>query len=355
MRPFYLLSALLLAGLQPLYAQTFNAPESVTYDAARHRWLVSQNGANRIDSYRPGAGGLTTLTTAITSGPHGLEAIGDTVYACDGGRIKGFSLTSGATVFNVNLGASFLNGLTSDGSNYLFATDFSTKKIFRINLRTGAFNLMATATRSPNGITYDGAANRLVFVTWGNSAPIQAVSLADSTISTLQSTSLSNCDGITRDPAGNWYVSAWGTNALHRLAPDFSIPPFQVKSGLSNPADIGINPAGDSIGIPNAGSANNVVFYTGTVTGLLPSQQTLQPLTCWPNPATTRLTVQLPTPLPGATLLLYSASGRLVRRQKLTATQTEVLRAELPAGFYRLMVYDAEQQLQAAQKVVFVD
>jgi hypothetical protein len=354
---FFLLCGLIFIGLPRLNAQTFSSPESVTYDAARRQWLVSQNGANRIDAFRPGTGGLSTLTTGISSGPHGLEVVGDTVYACDGGRIKGFALPTGTPVFNVNLNASFLNGLTTDGRHYLFATDFSTRKIYRINLRTGAFNALTTLTRTPNGVLYDGSANRLVVVTWGSNAPIQAVSLADSTVSTLQTTTLSNCDGLTRDPAGNWYVSAWGTNALHRLAPDFSAPPVQVMSGLSNPADIAANASGDSIAIPNAGSANNVVFFTGTLTGLTAPTPDLLPLTCWPNPATTSMTLTLPTPVAGdATLVVLDATGRTVRRQALGGvTATVVPRAGLPAGFYRALVLDAGQQVRAAQLIVFLD
>ena len=348
------LSGLLLAALAG-HAQTFSSPESVAYDGARRRWLVSQNGANRIDAYRPGAGGLTSFATGIASGPHGLEVLGDTLYACDGGRIRGFALASGVGVFNVNLGGSFLNGLTTDGVRYLFATDFSTRRVYRVDTRTGRFNIMVTTARTPNGIAYDGANNRLVMVTWGTNAPVQAISLADSTVSTLRTTSLSNCDGITRDPAGNWYVTAWGTNALHRFNAAFSAAPVQVMSGLSSPADIEANTAGDSIAIPNSGGANNVVFFTGTITGVASLTPALQPLRCWPNPAADHCTVQAEPPGPGATLVLFDAAGRLVRRQPLTGARTVVARGGLAAGFYRLVLYDAGQRLRAVQKIAFAE
>lgn len=351
---YFILSCLALAVL-PLRAQTFSSPESVAYDAAHHRWLVSQNGANRIDSYQPGAGGLSSFTTNITSGPNGLEVLGDTVYACDGGRLRGFALATGAPTLNLNLNASFLNGLTSDGARYLFATDFSTKRIYRIDPRAGTFNLLASPTRTPNGIAYDGANNRLLFVTWGSNAAVQAVSLADSTISTVRATTLGNLDGIARDPAGNWYVTAWSTNALHRFDSAFSAAPVQVMSGLSSPADIEANATGDSIAIPNAGSGNSVVFFTGTITGLISPAATLQPLRCWPNPAATECLVLTEPPGPDATLALFDATGQLVRRQLLTGARTVVLRAGLPTGFYQLVLYDGQQRRRAAQKIVFGD
>lgn len=355
MRVLLLFGFSLLAAL-PLQAQSFNSPESVEYDARRHRWLVSQNGSNRLNTYHPATGTLALFSTSISSGPHGLATIGDTLYACDGGRIRGFDLATGTEVFNVNLNGTFLNGLTSDGRAYLFATDFSTKKIFRVNTRTGSFNQMATTTRTPNGIYYDGAHRRCVFVTWGNGAAIQALSLTDSTVSTLANTSLGNIDGITRDPAGNWYVAAWSTNALHRFDSTFTAAPVNVMGGLSNPADISINASGDSIAIPNAGSANNVVFFTQTVTG---SPQTvnvaLLPLQCWPNPALSYCFISLDADLPGALLVLRDAAGREVQRQPLTGKRARLERGSLPQGFYTVALYDAQQQLRASQKVAFVE
>lgn len=354
-----LLLCLGLLTAAPLCAQTFNSPESVEYDALRRRWLVSQNGANRIDVYRPGATPALTplVSTGITSGPHGLATIGDTLYACDGGRIKGYNLATGAQVFNVNLSASFLNGLTSDGGHYLFATDFSGKKIFRVNTATGAFNLMATTTKTPNGIYYDGAHQRLVFVTWGSAAAVQALSLTDSTVSTLRTTSLSNIDGITRDHEGRWYVAAWGNNGLHQLDSGFTQAPVSVRTGLNSPADIAINAAGDSIAIPNSGGAGNVVFYVvpGIPTGVAADVNPLLPMGCYPNPAATHCLVSLEAALPGATLVLRDTAGRTVREQPLTGTQARLERGTLPDGFYFVSLYDARRQLRAVQKVAFFD
>ncbi len=352
-----LLISWLLTMASTAVAQSFSAPESVAYDAVRRRWIVSQNGANRLDTYAPATGQLTTLSGAVTSGPHGLEVVGDTVYACDGGRIRGYSLASGALVFDANLGGVFLNGLAADGGRYLFASDFSTRRIYRVNRVTGAFNVLATAARTPNGLYFDRPGRRLVFVTWGAAAPVQAVSLLDSTISTLRATTLTNCDGLTRDRTGRWYVSAWGTNALHAFDAGFTAPPTTVLTGLSNPADIELNAAGDSIGIPNSGAANNVVFYAvgGALGRAEGAGAAAPPVRVWPNPATTQCVVLTDAPGPGAWLTLFDAAGRRVRYQPVTAAHTVLTRGPLPAGYYHLMVTEAARAPRAAQRVVFVD
>ena len=353
----FLLLAVFAVAAHAGHAQSFSSPESVEYDALRHRWLVSQNGSNRLNTYNPATGALALFSAAITSGPHGLATIGDTLYACDGGWLRGFALATGTEVFTANLNASFLNGLASDGRRYLFATDFSTKKVYRVDAVTGSFHVLATTVRTPNGIYYDGARRRCVFVTWGSGALVQALSLTDSTVSTLATTTLSNIDGITRDAAGQWYVSAWGTNALHRFDSAFAAAPTLVRGNLSNPADIASNTAGDSIAIPNAGSANNVVFYSPAPLGVAPAAApALLPLTCWPNPATTGCTVTLATALPGAVLWLRDGAGRVVGRQPLAPGRpARFERGTLPAGFYTVALYDAHHQLRARQKVAFVD
>lgn len=267
--------------------------------------------------------------------------MGTTLYACDGGRIRGFDLATGTQTFNLNLGASFLNGLTSDGSTYLFATDYSAKKIYRICPSAGTFNVMCTVVKSPNGIYYDGANNRLVYVTWGSNAPVQAMLLSDSTYSTILATSMGNCDGITRDAAGYWYVTAWTGNQLWRIDPAFSAAPVSVMSGLSSPADIDINLAGDSIGIPNSGNANNTVYYT-LPTGIQ-SQENYADGQLFPVPATESVKIVIGTSVQNGTAEIYDMSGKLVRTQVFSGNSCSVTREGLANGTYMVLVRESER------------
>ncbi len=290
-------------------AQSFNSPESVEYDVAGGRWIVGQNGSGNVHILSPASNTLNSFATGIPSGPHGIEVAGDTVFVCDGARVKGFDRNTGTQVINVNLGATFLNGITSDGGDNLFITDFTAKKIYRFNRRTLANNVMVTGlVKSPNGIYYDAANNRCVFVNWGSNATIMAMSLSDSSTSTLTTTTLTNIDGITRDFSGNWYVTAWGNQSLMRFDPAFANAPVAVMTGLSNPADIDINAVGDSIGIPNSGTANNVVFYTVSVTTSAALPDAGVHLTVFPNPATDMVRLKWTTDK-AERLIVYTQTG----------------------------------------------
>jgi len=255
---FILIALLFTFGLT---AQTYNGPESIEYDANNNRYLISNTSGGNILA-RSGNGTLTVFKSGISPAPYGLEILGNTVYACCSGFIKGYSLTNGAQVFNLNTGATFLNGITSDGLNTLFATDFSGKKIYRINTQSTTSNVMASGLpQSPNGIVYDQAHNRLVFVNWGTNAPIKALSLSDSVVTTLATTTLGNCDGLAWNGLDTWYVSVWTGQKIVKFNADFSTAAVTVATGMSSPADIFYNTNSDTLAIPNSG--NNTVSFIG--------------------------------------------------------------------------------------------
>ena len=244
------------------YSQTLSSPESVEWDQANNRWLIANTGNGTIVT-RSLTGTLGAFASGIPSGPYGIEILGDVVYACEGAFIRGYNLSTGANVFTLNLGAGFLNGLTTDGVFFLYATDFSGKKIFKINTIDTTFSIIASGLlKTPNGIIYDEQNNRCVYVTWGANAPIMGIDLSTFTVSTLLATTLSNCDGITRDSCGNYYVTAWGNNKLNKFRNSLTGTHTIIPGTLSNPADIdckfGENE--DIVGISN--TSNSTLLFT---------------------------------------------------------------------------------------------
>jgi hypothetical protein len=262
----------LFYAITPVCAQTYSSPESVEFDYANNRWFISNNGNGQILTRNSATGSLAIFATGIPSGPHGLEIVGDTLYACDGGTLKAYDINTATQVFNISLGASFLNGITHDNNGYLYITDFSGYKIYRFNTTDRTFSVFVsnTGTSSPNGIIFDAANNRCIYVNWGANAPIKAVDLTNGTISTITSTTLGSCDGIAADLNGNYYVSSWsGGNKITRFSNNFTTSTTVVTTGLSNPADIFYNTVTDTLAVPNSGSGNNTTYYFfGTASAL---------------------------------------------------------------------------------------
>ena len=260
----YLLLLTFSAGVN---AQSFSGPESVEYDPINNRYIVSNTSSGNLQSVIPG--NAPTLFTANVSAPYGLVVVDSTVYVNDNGSVLGFNLVTGLQTFTANVNGSFLNGICADTSGHLYTTDFSAKKIYKVNIADGTSNVFVNATtKTPNGILFDAANNRLIYCTWGSAVQIKAVSLVDSSQTILKTTTLSNDDGIAMDAQGRIYISIWGTQSIYMLDAGFVNDPVQVITGLSSPADICYNTLNDTLGIPNSGN-NTVVFYNmGYILGM---------------------------------------------------------------------------------------
>jgi sugar lactone lactonase YvrE len=314
-KSLFMLTGVLLAA--QVFGQSYDSPESIEFDYDNNRWLIANTDADNILARSSSNGAVTVLVPSVNgsgTGPHGLEIVNDTLYACGGGSIYAFNVNTGAPIFNMSLGASFLNGITHDSSGNLYITDFSAKKIYKFNttLRTYTTFVASLGTASPNGIICDEANNRCIFVTWGSSAQIKAADLTTGAVSTVLFSTLGNCDGITRDNAGNYYVSSWTGNKITRYTSTFTSP-VTVVSGLSSPADIFYNVLTDTLGNPNSGTLNNTTYhYFGTSTSIEEIEDNEIMLS--PNPATDYTMVSYTLKAEEQVeLLIYDVKGSLVK------------------------------------------
>lgn len=314
----------------------YTSPESVTFDSVYNRWLVTNSGG--IIKQRSSNGTVTDFAPS-GSGSHALRIYNGNVYACVGTRIKGFSLSSGAEVFNVQItGSSFLNGMGIDNSGIAYISDFSSPKIYKLNLNTQAWWIFVPSPGgTPNGVYVDSPRNRLLVCFWGSNAAIKSVSLADSSVTLLTNTGFNNCDGIYLDKYDNVYVSSWSPSPAKILKYDinFANPvSIVINSGLSNPADIFIAKFRDTLGIPNSGN-NTVTFHN--INSLLTVQQssTIIPAKFsleqnYPNPFNPETMINFDIPageMRSAKLTIYNSLGKSVR---------EVFDTELAPGSYKV-------------------
>ena len=273
-----------------LFSQAYSSPESIEFDYANNRWFIANNGGNNILTRNSATGAVAVFVATGFSGggPHGLEIVGDTLYACAGGSLRAYNINTAALVFATSLGGTFLNGITHDLTGNLYITDYSANRIYRFNTNTRQFNqFVPSGITSPNGIVYDQPNNRCVFVQW--TGAIKAVALNDSTVTTLVASSgLSSVDGITKDGSGTYYyLSSWSPTRITRYDNTFTTPTTAVGTGmgLSSPADIFYNVLTDTLGVPNSGSGNNTTYYYfGSATSINESSTDMFQFSVSPNP-----------------------------------------------------------------------
>tara|TARA_Y100000994_G_C15658077_1_gene428274 strand:- start:25 stop:969 length:945 start_codon:yes stop_codon:yes gene_type:complete len=245
------------------FSQNYNGPESIEYNQLTGSYFIANSNNGQILELDIN-NNLSVFATNLGSGPHGLEIVNSIIYVCSGGRLKGYETSTGDQVLNYNLNGSFLNGITQmnyAGEINLFITDFSAKKLYKYNIEENSHDEICSFSKNPNGTYYDSINNRLLVVFWGNNAPVYEIDLTNETYSTIINTGLGNLDGISMDQCGNFYVSAWSSNAVHKYNFDFSETEL-VTSNLSNPADIYYNQYDNILAVPNSGNNTvDFVFY----------------------------------------------------------------------------------------------
>lgn len=327
-------------------AQSLTAIEGVEYDPTNQIFLVG-NGNNVV---RMHSDAVPQGTLGAAKSNYGMEVMNGVLFSIVGTAIRGYDVTTGAQVMTHTLsGASFLNGMASNGTDKLWVSDFSAKKIYELNVADLAAPtssiVVANTTSTPNGLTYDAANNRLVMVSWGANASIKAIDLGTYTLSVITTTNLGNCDGVDHDSYGNYYVSSWSPNAITKFSNDFTTTStVTVTGGVSSAADICYAEEIDTLAIPCTG--NNVVKFVGFNPSFVVEGNTSE-FQAYGYPTEVKDMYTVGFDLPQAVdvnIRLFDVNGRLVNEvihQTFPQGNHQVVLTELPvdSGIYFVQVW----------------
>jgi hypothetical protein len=322
MRKVIFLGILFLSGYLMPFCRSqslLDMPESIIYDSLYNRYLISNYKTG--DIIQVDKNGNQSYFVKGKKAIQGLEIVGNVVYVGCGKMIRGFDLKSKALVMDVTVtGVNNLNDITADTSGNLYTGDVFGTKIIKISIKTQKWWVFVNGMgiNRPNGLFYDNSFNRILVCSYREHSPIQAINLSDSTVSTLTTSNLTNCDGITKDKYGMYYVTSWETTSIYRYDSTFSSPPKLVYTNSCGPADISYDwihnalaiPLQDcgtweikSLEVPNGIRENLIEFSTGSI----------DLKQCYPNPATdyTRITFILKKK-EKVSLYICDATGRNV-------------------------------------------
>ncbi len=327
----------------------YSSPESVAYDSVGKRYLISNTNSTKI--VQRDINGVVTDFVTVGSSIHGVTVYDNKVYVCNGTRIRGYDLSNASEIFNVNVaGSTFLNDLAIDDSGIMYVSDFTARRIYKVNTNNSDYWIyVAATTNQPNGVYVDAPRNRLLICCWGANAPIKSVNFSDSSITNIITTPYTNCDGISLDRNDNVYVSTWGIQSVARYDINFSNAPVIVASGLSNPADIYVNKVTDTLAVPNAGNSTVVFSLLSIPSGISPKNGSIPASFAlyqnYPNPFNpkTVITYELRSNAGDQTsevkLIVYNSSGKEVQtlvneRQNAGTYEVTFDAAGLSSGIY---------------------
>jgi sugar lactone lactonase YvrE len=299
------------------------SPESIAFDSLYNRYLLSNYNTGSI--VQIDSAGNQDYLVFQENAIQGLEIVGNAVYVGCGSSVKGFDLATGDSVMDVVIpGVQNLNDVTSDTSGNLYASDVYGHAIYKIRLSDHVYSTFATGgILNPNGIYFDAETNRLLVCSFRFHSPIQAIDLSDSSVTTVTTTSISNCDGITRDNSGNYYVSSWTTLTIYRFDPTFTNPPEVFYTSNGGAADIACNRRDNILAIPLMwANSYDLVPLSPTLVSSedgkkIPTAFNLRQNSPNPfNPSTT-ITIQIPDDSVvrrPVNLAVYDLHGRLVKK-----------------------------------------
>jgi len=261
------------AGPKPIFhLDGFQTPESIAYDDANDRYLVSNINGNPTEADNNGyislvspdgkvilekfiAGGVNKVTLHA---PKGTAIANGNLYVADLDTVRVFDLKTGAPKANVKIpGATFLNDVDADASGKVYVSDTgvklgpkgfeptSTDAIYVIDKTNKAKALVKSVDLArPNGV-YAGDKSGLWVVTFGAAK----VYRLDDKGKKQDETALpaGQLDGIIKN-GDDLYISSWETSAVYKGRPGATFT--VVIPNVKTPADIGLDTKRKRILVP---------------------------------------------------------------------------------------------------------
>ena len=353
---FTLLFLLNLTG-QVKSQNLITSPECVVYDASQNRYLVSCFYAGKVVEID--SNGNQSYFAEGLAYAYGNTIYNGVFYISTGKTIKGFDLQTTAEVMSIYISSSHqMDGMTTDTSGNLYIVDFhsgSDDQIYKINLTTHVYSVFVSPGNGladgPQDLAYDKENNRLIVASFYSGSPIQAVSLADSSVANIVPSSIGNFDGVAQDNDGNYYFTSWGTHAVHKYDKNFANPPVVVLSGFSGPSNLCYNEVENKLAIPDF-NRDTVIFYQIEPIGVKGSSSIVKDFVLmqnYPNPfnPVTKIKFSLPFPSKGGVtdvrIVIYDVMGKKVAslipplrggQEGLGIYEVEWDASEYPSGVY---------------------
>jgi hypothetical protein len=181
-----------------------------------------------------------------------MEIKGNLLYVASHQNLLLIDLNSASITESIFVPESdYLGHIALDSSHYVYVTDWSAQKLFRINIIEQSSTTLYNFNSMPVGISYEQNNHRLIILTLVDNAPILAYNLNGGNIDTVRNTSINDPDAICRDGNGNYFVTSFSDNIVYRFGNDFLSGPEIISSGHGGPSGIGYNMHDNLIGVTN--------------------------------------------------------------------------------------------------------
>ena len=209
--------AIINFALVPFFSKykLLNKPESVAYDAANNRFLISNVGNGSIVAMDE-EGNFSKFMHKQFEAPKGIIAQGDLLYVTDPTAIHIVSMSEAKILQTIPIqNAQGLNDIAIGEQGKLYITDSANNAIFIYDTTNDKQEqLTSPLLNSPNGIVYDKPRWQMFVVNNSKHSPILSLNVLDNSFSIFKDTIYSNLDGIAIDDLGRIFFSSWAEETI---------------------------------------------------------------------------------------------------------------------------------------------
>lgn len=197
---------------------TLDKPESIAFDSAHNRFLISNVGSGSIIAMDED-GNFSKFMTKEFDAPKGIFAKGDLLYVTDPTSIHVVSMGEAKILQTHPIPDSKgLNDIAMGEDGKLYITDMLGNAVFILDPATkGIERVVSPLLQAPNGIVYDRPRRQMFIVNNSEHSPILSLNVNDNSVSIFMDTIYSNLDGIAIDDLGRIYFSSWAEEMIIQI------------------------------------------------------------------------------------------------------------------------------------------
>jgi len=236
-----LIAVMALLPMMVAAADLYNGPEGVTYDSVGHRYLIAcWNNSTIVQVDSTGTQSyFMTMTPQQISGVH---LIGDTLWCAGSHAVLGIRVSNATVAVNIPIvGTSLLNSIVADTSGYLYVSDATPNKIYKVSLSDYSYSLLKNndpAVPFPVGLMFQDETNSLLAtIRDSGHGAVVAINLEDGSVTRPLNTT-EYITYLTEDNEGYYYGSFFQTGEVYRYDPTFTEPPLLFADGFDAPTEI---------------------------------------------------------------------------------------------------------------------
>jgi len=254
--------ALIASGVSVNGQSLFFGPESVSYDAANERYLVSSSGDGTIIAVDHNKNATLWFSGLVHS--MGNEIAGNRLYVSSADfntyidSVVGINLTTKAVEWRITVPTpQNLDGITWDGGNYLYIVD-TYGRIIKADIALQTYeNFVTGLGQFIQDVVYDGARNRLLVACYYGSNSVLAVDLTTRGVTTAMQYPPTTLDGICRGYGGNFFLSSHSAGGrVFMWDGEYGSPGLSVIGSLDEPAGSCYNFVDDELAIARYGAGS---------------------------------------------------------------------------------------------------